>query len=142
MGAKEAMVPGIIAVVSIFVLANSAITMKTYNDQKKAPDSSYHFAMFMMLVSLVGLFGGGFFAYKAFKGGAAATPAPAAAAAQSAASEAAGSKTNLASQELGLANQLEKKAAEASFRAEKAKEAAKLANSLGATVAQLKQKNN
>jgi hypothetical protein len=64
------------------------------------------------------------------------------AAGNTSASEVAGSQTNIGAQELGLANKLENIAANAAQRAAKASEGAKLANALGATLGQLKNKTN
>lgn len=142
MGFSDAVVPMIFFVICIFGIAQSSITVKTYLDTNKAKDSSFNFSALILTVSIIGLLASGFMSYKAFKGGAAnATPALANAGA-TAASEVAGSQTNLGSQEIGLANKLENMAAAAASKAAKAAEGAKLANALGATLGQLKQKGN
>jgi hypothetical protein len=126
-------------VICIFGIAQSSITVKTYLDTKKEKDSNFNFSAIILTVSIIGLLASGFMSYKAFKGG----NAPAAAnAGATAASEMAGSQTNLGAQELGLANKLENISANAASRAAKAAEGAKLANALGATLGQLKQKGN
>jgi hypothetical protein len=139
MGFKDAMIPMAFFVICIFGIAQSSITVKTYLDTKKAKDSSFNFSAIMLTVSIIGLLASGFMTYKAFKSGNA--PAVTANAGATAASEVAGSQTNLGAQELGLANKLENVAAASAARAEKAKEGAKLANALGATLGQLKKAN-
>ena len=139
MGFSDALVPMIFFVICIFGIAQSAITVKTYLDTKKEKDSNFKFSAIVLTASIIGLLASGFMSYKAFKGGNA--PAVANAGATSA-SEVAGSKTNLGAQELGLANKLENISANAAARAAKAAEGAKLANALGATLGQLKQKGN
>jgi hypothetical protein len=144
-------------IICIFGIAQSSITVKTYLDTKKAKDTNFNFSAFVLSVSIIGLLASGYMTYKAVKGGAVVTgAAPAAtsasevagsktnigaAPAATSASEVAGSKTNIGAQELGLANKLENVAANAASRAAKAAEGAKLANALGATLGQLKQKN-
>jgi hypothetical protein len=120
-------------IICIFGIAQSSITIKTYMDTKKAKDVNFNFSAFILSVSLIGLLVSGFMTYKAVKGGVAPNG--------TAASEVAGSQTNLGSQELGLANKLENVAANASQRAAKATEGARLANALGATLGQLKKAN-
>jgi hypothetical protein len=145
MGFKDAMIPMIFFVICIFGIAQSSITVKTYLDTNKAKDSSFNFSALILTVSIIGLLASGFMSYKAFKGGASmnagAANAGPANAGITAASEVAGSQTNLGAQELGLANKLENISANAASRAAKAADAAKLANALGATLGQLKQKN-
>lgn len=133
MGFKDAMLPLIFFLICIFGIAQSAITVKTYLDTKKEKDTNFNFSATILAVSILGLLASGFFAFKAFKG--APTVANVGATAPS---EVAGSKTNLGSQQLGLANKLENIAANAQSRAAKAAEGAKLANALGATLGQLK----
>lgn len=136
MGFTDAIIPMVFFIICIFGIATSSITVKTYLDTKKEKDTNFNFSAFVLAVSLVGLLVSGGMTFKAFKGGNAA-PANVA----TAASEVAGSQTNLGAQEMGLANKLENIAANASSRAAKATEGAKLANALGATLGQLKQKN-
>jgi len=139
MGFSDALMPMIFFVICIFGIAQSAITVKTYLDTKKEKDSNFNFSAIILTVSIIGLLASGFMSYKAFKG----SNAPAVAnAGATAASEVAGSKTNLGAQEMGLANKLENISANAAARAAKAAEGAKLANALGATLGQLKQKGN
>jgi hypothetical protein len=140
MGFKDALIPIVFFVICIFGIAQSSITVKTYLDTKKEKDSNFNFSAIILTVSLIGLFVSGGMAYKAFRGGNA--PAAVAAAGPTAASEVAGSQTNLGAQEMGLANKLENVAANAASRAAKAADGAKLANALGATLGQLKQKGN
>ena len=64
--------------VFILGIAQSAITLKTYADTKKAQDSNYNFSIFTLVFSIVGLLVSGFMAFKATKGQSAAAPAPAA----------------------------------------------------------------
>ena len=135
MGFSDALMPMIFFAISIFGIAQSAITVKTYLDTKKEKDSNFNFSAIVLTVSIIGLLASGFMTYKAFKGGAANAGA-------TSASEVAGSQTNLGAQELGLANKLENISANAASRAAKAAEGAKLANALGATLGQLKQKGN
>ena len=143
MGFKDAMIPMVFFVICIFGIAQSSITVKKYLDTKKTKDSNFNFSAIVLTISIIGLLASGFMSYKAFKGGnAPATNGLPAAPVASAASEAAGSNTNLGAKELGLANKLENVAAASAARAEKAKEGAKLANALGATLGQLKQKGN
>jgi hypothetical protein len=139
MGFSEALIPIVFFVICIFGIAQSSITVKTYLDTNKEKDSSFNFSALILSVSLIGLLVSGGMAYKAFKGGNA--PAAVANAVATPASGVAGSQTNLGAQELGLANKLENVAANAASRAAKAADAAKLANALGATLGQLKQKN-
>ena len=136
MGFKDALMPIVFFIICIFGIAQSSITVKTYMDTKKAKDSNFNFSAFVLTISLIGLLGSGYMAYKAFKGGPATNAAVA-----TAASGVAGSQTNLGAQEMGLANKLENVAANAASKAAKAAEGAKLANALGATLGQLKQKN-
>jgi hypothetical protein len=133
MGFTDALIPIVFFIICIFGIAQSSITVKTYMDTKKAKDANFNFSAFVLSVSIIGLLASGYMTYKAVQGGA--TPAT------TAASEVAGSKTNIGTQELGLANKLENVAANAASRAAKAAEGAKLANALGATLGQLKQKN-
>ena len=141
MGFTDALVPIVFFIICIFGIAQSSITIKTYLDTNKDKDTNFNFSAFILSVSIIGLLVSGGMAYKAFKGGATPTAATVNAGA-TAASEVAGSKTNLGAQELGLANKLENISANAAARAAKAAEGAKLANALGATLGQLKQKGN
>jgi len=138
MGFKDALMPILFFIICIFAIAQSSITVKTYLDTQKEKDSNFNFSAFILTVSLIGLLVSGYMSYKAFKGG---NVAPMNIAGATAASEVVGSQTNLGNQELGLANKLENVAANAASRAAKAADAAKLANALGATLGQLKQKN-
>ena len=134
--------PILFFIICIFGIAQSSITVKTYLDTQKEKDSNFNFSAFILTVSLIGLLASGYMSYKAFKGGNVAPMNIAVAnAGTTAASEVVGSQTNLGNQELGLANKLENVAANAASRAAKAADAAKLANALGATLGQLKQKN-
>jgi hypothetical protein len=139
MGFKDALMPILFFIICIFGIAQSSITVKTYLDTQKEKDSNFNFSAFILTVSLIGLLASGYMSYKAFKGGN--VPVVLANAGTTAASEVVGSQTNLGNQELGLANKLENVAANAASRAAKAADAAKLANALGATLGQLKQKN-
>lgn len=138
MGFTDALIPMVFFVICIFGIATSSITIKTYLDTKKEKDTNFNFSAFILAASLIGLLVSGGMSLRAFRGGAVVAPAAGA----TAASELAGSKTNLGAQELGLANTLENVAANAASRAAKASEGAKLANALGATLGQLKQKGN
>lgn len=140
MGLKDAAIPLAFFLICIFGIAQSSITVKTYLDTKKTKDSNFNFSAIVLTISIIGLLASGFMSYKAFKGGASMNAAAANAA--TAASEVAGSQTNIGAQELGLANKLENVAAASAARAAKAAEGAKLANALGATLGQLKQKGN
>jgi len=141
MGFTDALVPIVFFIICIFGIAQSSITIKTYLDTNKDKDTNFNFSAFILSVSIIGLLVSGGMAYKAFKGGETPTAATVNAGA-TAASEVAGSNTNLGAQELGLANKLENISANAAARAAKAAEGAKLANALGATLGQLKQKGN
>ena len=140
MGFTDALVPMIFFIICIFGIALSSITVKTYLDTKKAKDASFNFSAFILSVSIIGMLGSGFMTYKAFSGGASMNAVNMAG--NTSASEVAGSQTNIGAQELGLANKLENIAANAAQRAAKAAEGAKLANALGATLGQLKNKTN
>jgi hypothetical protein len=143
MGFSDALVPLVFFVICIFGIAQSSITVKTYLDTNKEKDSNFNFSAVILTASIIGLLASGYMAFKAFKGGNGATaPAVVAAAGPTAASEVAGSQTNLGAQEMGLANKLENISANAASKAAKAAEGAKLANALGATLGQLKQKGN
>jgi hypothetical protein len=133
--------PIVFFIICIFSIAQSSITIKTYLDTKKTKDASFNFSAFILTVSLIGLMASGFMTYKAVAGGSAGN-APSVNAAAAAAAEAAVAKPNVGAQQMGLANQLENVAANAAQRAAKAAEGAKLANALGATLGQLKQKGN
>lgn len=137
MGLPEAIVPLIFFAICIFGIAQSSITIKTYMDTKKEKDSNFIFSAIILTVSIIGLLASMYMAYKAYKGGNAGTAVSSNGA--TAPSEVAGSQTNLGAQQMGLANKLEGVAASAELKAEKAKNAAKLANALGATLGQLKQ---
>jgi hypothetical protein len=139
MGFTDALMPIVFFIICIFGIAQSSITIKTYLDAKKAKDANFNFSAFILSVSLIGLLASGYMTYKATMGGP--TPAANATPVATPASGVAGSQTNLGAQEMGLANKLENVAANASQRAAKAAEGAKLANALGATLGQLKQKN-
>lgn len=51
-------------IVSIFAIAQSAITLKTYADTKKPQDTNYKFSIFMLVASVLGLLISGFMIYK------------------------------------------------------------------------------
>jgi hypothetical protein len=153
MGLSEATVPLIFFGICIFGIAQSSITIKTYMDTKKEKDSNFIFSALILTISLIGLLASMYMAYKAYKGGNGATAVSSNGAkavssngatavssnGATAPSEIAGSQTNLGAQQMGLANKLEGVAANAELKAEKAKNAAKLANALGAKLGQLKQ---
>jgi len=61
-------------IVFILGIAQSAITLKTYADTKKAQDSNYKFSIFTLVFSILGLLVSGFMAFRAMKGSA--PPAP------------------------------------------------------------------
>jgi hypothetical protein len=71
MGFKEAALPMTLFVVGICGIAQSAISVKTYLETNKPKDSSFKFSLAILIISVFLVFGGGFFAYKAFKGPAA-----------------------------------------------------------------------
>jgi hypothetical protein len=142
MGFKDALMPIVFFIICIFGVAQSSITVKTYLDTNKEKDTNFNFSAFILSVSLIGLLVSGFMSYKAFKGGAPLNAAAVnAAPVATPASGVAGSQTNLGDHEMGLANKLENISASATSKAAKAAEAAKLANALGATLGQLKQKS-
>jgi hypothetical protein len=65
-------------IVFILGIAQSAITLKTYADTKKAQDTNYKFSIFTLVFSILGLLISGFTMYRAVKGPAATvTEAPA-----------------------------------------------------------------
>ena len=136
MGIKDALFPLIIFIVCIFGIAQSSITVKTYLETNKAKDASFNFSAIILTASILGLLGSGFMAFKAFKGPGVNAPMGLAS------SEAAGSQTNISNQQTTLADKLENISANAASRAAKASEGAKLANALGATLGQLKNKTN
>jgi hypothetical protein len=151
MGIKDAFVPLIFFIICIFGIAQSSITVKTYLETGKEKDNNFNFSAVILTASILGLLGSGFMAYKAFKGPGMNVPmvnvpmgnvpmgnVPMG----NAASEAAGSQTNISNQQLTLADKLENMSANAAARAAKASEGAKLANALGATLGQLKNKTN
>lgn len=70
MGLKEAAIPTIFFCVAIFGIAQSAITINAYLTTNKPKDSSFNFSVAVMVFSVCMLFGGGYFIYKAFTGGA------------------------------------------------------------------------
>jgi hypothetical protein len=70
-----AMVPMMFFIVFILGIAQSAITLKTYADTKKAQDSNYKFSIFTLVFSILGLLVSGFMAYRAVKGTAVSVPA-------------------------------------------------------------------
>lgn len=130
------LMPILFLIISIFGIAQSAITIKSYMDTKKERDMNFIFSAFVLSISILGFLVSAFMTYSASKGG-----AMTGAVGTTSASEVAGSQTNLGAQELGLANKLEATAAAAASRAAKAAEGAKLANALGATLSQLKKAN-
>lgn len=69
-GLKRAALPITLFVVGVCGIAQSAITVKTYLETNKAKDSSFKFSLAILIISVFLVFGGGFFAYKAFTGGA------------------------------------------------------------------------
>ena len=148
MGIKDAVVPLIFFIICIFGIAQSSITVKTYLETGKEKDNNFNFSAVILTASILGLLGSGFMAYKAFKGpgapmGNAASEGPGMNVPMgNAASEAAGSQTNISNQQMTLADKLENMSANAASRAAKASEGAKLANALGATLGQLKNKTN
>jgi hypothetical protein len=71
MGFKEAALPMTLFVVGVCGIAQSAISVKTYLETNKPKDSSFKFSLAILIISVFLVFGGGFFAYKAFKGPAA-----------------------------------------------------------------------
>ena len=136
MGIKDAFVPLIFFIICIFGIAQSSITVKTYLETGKEKDNNFNFSAVILTASILGLLGSGFMAYKAFKGPGMNVPMG------NAVSEAAGSQTNISNQQMTLADKLENMSANAASRAAKASEGAKLANALGATLGQLKNKTN
>jgi len=143
MGIKDAFVPLIFFIICIFGIAQSSITVKTYLETGKEKDNNFNFSAVILTASILGLLGSGFMAYKAFKGGASMNAVNAVnAAGNTSASEMAGSQTNISNQQMTLADKLENMSANAASRAAKASEGAKLANALGATLGQLKNKTN
>jgi len=63
-------IPMLLFCIAIFGIAQSGITINAYLTTNKPKDSSFKFSMAVMVFSVCLLFGSGFFAYKAFKGGA------------------------------------------------------------------------
>lgn len=64
-------------IVFILGIAQSAITLKTYADTKKAQDVNYKFSIFTLVFSILGLLVSGFMVFRGAKGpAAAAAPAP------------------------------------------------------------------
>lgn len=58
------LVPLMFFIVFILGIAQSAITLKTYADTKKAQDTSYKFSIFTLVFSILGLLVSGFMIYK------------------------------------------------------------------------------
>jgi hypothetical protein len=71
MGLKDMAIPMLLFCIAIFGIAQSGISINAYLTTNKPKDSSFKFSMAVMVFSVCLLFGSGFFAYKAFKGGAA-----------------------------------------------------------------------
>jgi len=63
-------IPMLLFCIAIFGIAQSGITINAYLTTNKPKDSSFKFSIAVMVFSVCMLFGSGFFAYKAFKGGA------------------------------------------------------------------------
>jgi hypothetical protein len=58
------LVPVLFFIVFILGIAQSAITLKTYADTKKAQDANYKFSIFTLVFSILGLLMSGFMIYK------------------------------------------------------------------------------
>jgi hypothetical protein len=129
------LVPGIIFVVSIFILAQSAMAIQKARKDGTAKTSGYGFNGFMLAGSLVAMLGSGFMVYKARKAGATNLPNGTV---NSAASSAAGSATNIEDQQKSLSNILRAKANKASHVAGTSSKGAELANQLANTLGNLK----
>jgi hypothetical protein len=70
MAFKDTLVPIMFFILFILGIAQSAITLKTYADTKKAQDSNYKFSIFTLIFSIFGLLISGGMAYMAGKGSA------------------------------------------------------------------------
>lgn len=66
MGFKEAMVPLLLFVIAICGIAQSAITVNAYLTTNKKKDPSFNFSILILVMSVLLLFGSGYFAYKSF----------------------------------------------------------------------------
>jgi hypothetical protein len=130
------LVPGIIFLVSIFILAQSAMAIQKARKDGTAKTSGYGFNGFMLAGSLVAMLGSGFMVYKARKA-AGATNLPNGAV-NTAASSAAGSATNIEDQQKSLSNILRAKANKATHVAGTSSKGAELANQLANTLGNLK----
>ena len=62
------LVPLMFFIVFILGIAQSAITLKTYADTKKAQDVNYKFSIFTLVFSILGLLVSGFMVYRGAKG--------------------------------------------------------------------------
>lgn len=131
------LVPGIIFVVSIFILAQSAMAIQKARKDGTSETSGYGFNGFMLAGSLIAMLGSGYMVYKARKAGAVATNLPNGAV-NSAPSSAAGSATNIEDQQKSLSNILRAKANKASHVAGTSTKGAELANQLANTLGNLK----
>lgn len=119
------MLPLILSIVflclSITLLAQAAITIFTYDKEKKDKDLNFYWSCLVLVMAIIGTIAS-MVAVFANRGGG---------------GQVANSGKNLSAQQMSLANKLEMEAATSSARAAKAAEGAKLANALGATVGQL-----
>lgn len=70
MAFKDTLVPIMFFIVFILGIAQSAITLKTYADTKKAQDVNYKFSIFTLVFSILGLLVSGGMIYMAGKGSA------------------------------------------------------------------------
>jgi hypothetical protein len=69
MGIADAAVPIAFFAVSVFAIAQSSITVKTYLDTKKDKDASFYFSVGVLTISIIALIASAYMAYKGYKGG-------------------------------------------------------------------------
>ena len=121
----------VFGLISFIIIYQNATTVYSYNKDNKDKDAAFFGAAFMLALGIIGLLisAGMFFTQGKSTNAVVGTTSP---------SEVAGSNTNLGTAELGLANKLERVAANSQVKATRASEGAKLASALGATLGQLK----
>lgn len=72
---KDAIVAMVFFIMAVILVSQSAISVKTYNDTKKAKDANYWWSVFVLVVSIIGLFVAGYMGFKS-QGGSAKANAP------------------------------------------------------------------
>lgn len=59
----------VIFIMAVILISQSAIVVQTYRKEGKAKDSNYWWSVFVLVVSILGLFAAGFMGYKSQKPG-------------------------------------------------------------------------